>query len=86
MWVVELAAVRQEHICQSQSVNIRVSNSITLEQMSDIHMSAWQKGLKGLYYCRSEAAGKTNVGTGGDKPLNSVPVTIEYGSCLACEG
>ena len=28
MWVVELAAVRQEHICQSQSVNIRVSNSI----------------------------------------------------------
>jgi ribonucleoside-diphosphate reductase alpha chain len=84
MWVVELAAVRQEHICQSQSVNIRVSNSITLEQMSDIHMSAWQKGLKGLYYCRSEAAAK--VGTGGDKPLNSVPVTIEYGSCLACEG
>ena len=84
MWVVELAAVRQEHICQSQSVNIRVNNSITLEQMSDIHMSAWQKGLKGLYYCRSEAAAK--VGTGGDKPLNSVPVTIEYGSCLACEG
>jgi ribonucleoside-diphosphate reductase alpha chain len=58
--------------------------------MSDIHIAAWEKGLKSLYYCRSKAATKANVGTGRDKPLNAVPVktVIEYDAneCLSCHG
>jgi len=88
MWIVELAAIAQEHICQGQSINIQVPNTISKQEMSDIHFLAWKKGLKGLYYCRTEAAEKVDVGTGADKPLNSVSVKykIEYQECLSCSG
>ncbi len=87
-WIIELAAVRQEHVCQGQSINFQVPNTITKQQMSDIHMLAWKKGLKGLYYCRTEAVEKVDIGTGGEQPLNSVPVKykIEYAECLSCSG
>lgn len=88
MWIVEHAAIRQPYICQSQSVNLFMPPDITAQEMSDVHMAAWKKGLKSLYYCRSKAASKASVGTGGDKPLNSVPVRakIEYEECLSCSG
>jgi ribonucleoside-diphosphate reductase alpha chain len=86
--IIELAAIRQKHVCQSQSINLFVKKDITLQEMSDLHMLAWKKGLKSLYYCRAEAAGKVEVGTGGDKPLNSIPVKqeIAYEECLSCHG
>lgn len=88
MWIVEHAATRQKHVCQSQSVNIFVGKGVTLQELSDIHMKAWKQGLKSLYYCRAKPATKAQVGTGGDKPLNAVPVKtkIEYEECLACQG
>lgn len=87
-WIIELAGIRQQHVCQSQSINLFVKSDITMQEMSDLHMMAWRKGLKSLYYCRAEAAGKVEVGTGGDKPLNSIPVrqTIKYEECLSCSG
>lgn len=87
MWVVELASIRQKHICQSQSLNIFVDADTTLQEMSDIHMRGWKQGVKTFYYCRSKPAVRANLGTGGEKPLNSVPVkaNIEYDECLACQ-
>lgn len=87
-WVVELAAARQKYVCQSQSLNIFVPNDITLQEMSDIHIKGWLSGVKTFYYCRSKPATRANLGTGGDKPLNSVPVRakIEFNECLSCEG
>ena len=61
----------------------------TMQEMADVHIAAWKKGLKSLYYCRAKAAGKVSVGTGGDTPLNSIQVRqkIEWaGECLSCEG
>lgn len=90
LWVIEQAAVRQDYICQSQSVNLFVPADITAQEISDIHFAAWAKGLKSLYYCRSKSATKANVGTGSERPLNAVAVRskIEYdaGECLSCEG
>ncbi len=90
MWVIEQAAARQDYICQSQSVNLFIPADITAQELSDVHMYAWSKGLKSLYYCRGKSAVKANVGTGSDKPLNAVSVRtkIEYdqSGCLACEG
>lgn len=90
MWIIEVAAAAQKHICQSQSVNIYVSPTITRQEMTDIHIAAWAKGLKSLYYCRSTSATKAKIGDGGAMPLNSVPVKmkIEFteNTCLACEG
>lgn len=88
MWVIEQASVRQGYICQSQSVNMFLPADVTAEELCDIHIMAWAKGLKSLYYCRGKSATKANIGTGSDRPLNSVPVRakIEYEACLACEG
>lgn len=87
MWIIEGAAARQKYVCQAQSINIKIPEDITLEEMSDIHIGAWAKGCKSLYYCRSKAAGKAG-GTGSEQPLNAVPVRkkIEYDTdeCKAC--
>lgn len=87
-WIVELAAARQQYICQSQSLNIFVPNDITMQEMSDIHIKGWVGGVKTFYYCRSKPATRANLGTGGEKPLNSIPVRakIEFTECLSCEG
>lgn len=88
MWIINQASVRQKHICQSQSVNIFVRKNVTKQEMVDLHIFAWLKGLKSLYYCRAEPSTRANLGTGKDKPLNSVPVKIsaELESCVSCEG
>lgn len=87
MWIIEQASARTPYICQSTSLNISVHKDITKEEMSDIHMYAWEKNVKTMYYCRAEGASKANIGTGSDRPLNAVPVKIEYqAGCLACEG
>lgn len=85
-WIVEQAGVRQKYICQSQSLNIFVENDITAQEMSDIHLQGWLKGVKTFYYCRSKPATRANIGTGKDRPLNSVPVRnrIEMDECVAC--
>jgi len=87
-WVIELAAIRQRYICQSQSVNIFVPADFTKQEMSDLHILAWKKGLKTLYYCRAEAPSKASVGKGDDAPLNAIPVRqkVEFDECLSCEG
>lgn len=88
LWIVEQSAARTPYICQATSTNIFVPKDITMEEMSDIHVTAWDKKCKTLYYCRAEGADKANIGTGSDKPLNSVPVRkkIEFdNNCIACE-
>lgn len=52
-WVVEHAADRTPHICQSQSVNIFLPADVHKRDLHQIHMTAWKKGVKSLYYCRS---------------------------------
>lgn len=84
-WVIELAAIRQSHICQSQSLNMKVKKDITRQEFSDLHVLAWVKGVKTLYYCRAEQAQKTalkiNTATmEGSKPLD------DFSTCLSCEG
>lgn len=88
MWIIEHASVRQKNVCQSQSINLHIPAGVTLQELSDIHMKAWKSGLKSLYYCRAKPATKAQVGTGGDKPLNAIPVRtkIEFEECLSCQG
>lgn len=52
-WVIEHAADRTPYICQSQSLNIFVPGNVHKRDLHQIHWSAWQKGVKSLYYCRS---------------------------------
>ncbi len=52
-WVVEHAADRTPYICQSQSVNLFLPANVHKRDLHQIHMMAWKKGVKSLYYCRS---------------------------------
>src|SRR5206468_11722737 len=52
-WVIEHAADRAPFICQSQSVNVFLPASVRKRDLHQIHLMAWKKGVKSLYYCRS---------------------------------
>ena len=52
-WVIEHAADRAGYICQSQSVNVFLPANVHKRDLHQIHMMAWKKGVKSLYYCRS---------------------------------
>jgi ribonucleoside-diphosphate reductase alpha chain len=54
-WVIEHAAIRAMYIDQGQSVNLFFDNKAKIKEIHDVHMSAWKKGLKGLYYQRGKA-------------------------------
>jgi ribonucleoside-diphosphate reductase alpha chain len=52
-WIVEHAADRAPSVCQSQSVNVFLPANVHKRDLHQIHMMAWKKGVKSLYYCRS---------------------------------
>lgn len=52
-WIIEHAADRTPFICQAQSVNVFLRGDVHKRDLHHIHFSAWKKGCKSLYYCRS---------------------------------
>ena len=52
-WLIEFAADRTPHICQSQSLNLFLPGDVHKRDLHKIHLMAWQRGVKSLYYCRS---------------------------------
>ena len=91
-WIIEHAGVRQEYICQGQSVNVFLKPDIHKNDLHKLHFSAWKKGLKALYYCRSQPIKPTeNITTTNTVPtLDAVTIeqdlTFDDKGCLSCEG
>ena len=84
-WVIEMAADRQEFICQSQSLNIFFPSNVSKQELHAIHMMAWKRGVKTLYYLRSEAYRRAE--TVSDEVLRQrIFESIDEDGCLACEG
>jgi len=90
-WIIDLAAERQEFICQAQSLNIFIPGNVSKKHLHDIHFRAWHKGLKSLYYCRStsiQRADKVSNKTEKDDIDFSNPIVSDsekYEECLACQ-
>ena len=80
-WIIQHAADRQEFICQGQSLNVFVPADVDIKELHDIHMLAWKKKLKTLYYCRSEAIKRAELVS-----LKVERTIIPEADCLACEG
>ena len=86
-WVIELAADRAPMICQSQSLNLFLRADIDKWDLHMLHFTAWQRGIKSLYYCRSKSiqragfAGKLEHSSKAD---SRQPAT-DYEECLACQ-
>ena len=98
-WLIELAADRTPFVCQSQSLNLFLPADVHKRDLHKIHFSAWKKGLKSLYYCRSKSIQRADiVATMGAGSAVSVPmmgrvndeeesqeVSVDYDECLACQ-
>lgn len=48
--LIDMAAIRQDHVDQSQSLNMAIDNTYTAKQVSDLYYHAWRQGVKSLYY------------------------------------
>jgi ribonucleoside-diphosphate reductase alpha chain len=90
-WVIEHAADRQQFIDQGQSLNLFFRPNTNIKYLHAVHFLAWKRGLKTLYYCRSEKIGKA------DKVARKIERQIieeidikalvnNESDCLACEG
>ncbi len=88
-WVIELAADRTPYICQGQSLNVFIPGDVDKWDLHMLHWSAWEKGIKSLYYCRSKSiqraqiAGSANKGEDVVDMESSAPTN--YDECLACQ-
>ncbi|WP_332691836.1 ribonucleoside-diphosphate reductase subunit alpha [Halalkalibacter lacteus] len=52
-WSILQNAKRQRHIDQGISFNLYVPNTVRAKELLDLHLLAWEKGLKTTYYVRS---------------------------------
>jgi ribonucleoside-diphosphate reductase alpha chain len=89
-WVIELAGDRQQYIDQAQSLNLFFRPDVHIKYIHAIHFMAWKKGLKTLYYCRSEKIGKADkvskrIEREVIKELDMTQIA-QGNDCIACEG
>ena len=98
-WLIELAADRTPYICQSQSLNLFLPADVHKRDLHKIHFSAWKRGVKSLYYCRSKSIQRADiVATMGQGAAVSAPMlgrvndveesqeaSTDYDECLACQ-
>ena len=82
--VVDHAADRQEFICQGQSVNLFFPAGTDKSIVNNVHLRAWKKKLKGLYYLR------TNTGASAEKVSEKIEQDklkdFQDDECLSCQG
>jgi ribonucleoside-diphosphate reductase alpha chain len=89
-WVIEHAADRQVFIDQAQSLNVSFRPDSSIKYIHAIHFMAWKKGLKTMYYCRSEKIGKADKVSKKieRKVMEEIDMTqlAQGNDCIACEG
>ena len=82
-WLVDLAAERQKYICQAQSLNLFFPPDADVRRLNSVHKRAWTKGLKTLYYLRSEAIKRAeNVSI---KVERQVRADSNEDECVTCQ-
>jgi len=71
MAIVYQASTRQNHVDQGQSVNVMVHPDMPIKDVNKIYTTAWQLGLKSMYYQHS---------------MNAAQKFKQKKDCLSCEG
>jgi len=72
--LVRQAGIRQQYIDQSVSLNLAFPSEATPKWINKVHMDAWYKGVKTLYYMRTESVLR------GDIAKEAME------DCVACDG
>jgi len=73
--LVNQAGIRQQYIDQSVSLNLAFPSVATPKWINKVHMEAWKKGIKTLYYMRTESVLRGDI---ADSAMDE--------NCLACDG
>ena len=87
-WVVYHGGVRQEFLCQGQSLNIFFPAGASKKYLHKTHFDAWKYGCKGLYYLRTETSNRAeNVAQKIERDrLVEFNETASQDECVACQG
>ena len=75
MELIKQAAIRQQYVDQSVSLNLAFPVSATPKWITSCHIEAWKQGIKTLYYMRTESVLRGDIASSA---------TDE--SCLSCDG
>ena len=73
--LVRQAGIRQQYIDQSVSLNLAFPAEATPKWINQVHLDAWKKGIKTLYYMRTESVLR------GDIARQAMSE-----DCLSCDG
>jgi ribonucleoside-diphosphate reductase alpha chain len=73
--LVNQAGIRQQYIDQSVSLNLAFPSEATPKWLNTVHMDAWKKGVKTLYYTRTESVLRGDIAA---KAMDE--------GCLSCDG
>ena len=92
-WLIDLAGDRSEMIDQAQSLNVFLPADSDKAYLHEVHFSAWKKGVKSLYYCRSLSLQRAENSSNqpskiDDKTLDEAAAGSnpnDYDECLACQ-
>ena len=97
-WIIEHAADRAGQICQSQSLNVFLPGDVHKRDLHQVHMLAWKKGVKSLYYCRSKSIQRSETVTSASSKNGVATIPLlgrvngdeqaneaDYEECLSCQ-
>ena len=73
--LVRQAGIRQQYIDQSVSLNLAFPAEATPRWINKIHMDAWERGIKTLYYMRTESVLRGDI---AERAMDE--------DCLSCDG
>ena len=73
--LVNQAGIRQQYIDQAVSLNLAFPSEASPKWINQVHMEAWKKGIKTLYYMRTESVLRGDIAASAMDP-----------DCVACDG
>lgn len=82
-WVIELAGDRQPFIDQAQSLNLFIPGGSKVQYIADLHVLAWRKRLKSLYYLRSSAVNSASTASNDRKTIQTQE-DLMSDACVGC--
>lgn len=79
-WLIERASDRQQYVDQAQSINLFIPGNSHVNYIADLHILAWKKKVKSLYYLRSTAVNRASAEIKTREAIN-----ISDAECLSCQ-
>jgi len=73
--LVRQAGIRQDYIDQSVSLNLAFPSEAPPRWLNQVHIEAWKRGIKTLYYTRTESVLRGDIAAAAMDP-----------DCLSCDG